>query len=106
MLDRLVSLAGGEVQIGVAQEFIPLQKISSIPNGTCAFRRLRFSHGIALMTWKINTPDNLALARTIGREFASIIAAGQQKYLDQNEQGYGNYGTSNLVPAQPEQLIM
>ena len=58
------------------------------------------------MTWKINTPDNLALARTIGREFASIIAAGQQKYLDQNEQGYGNYGTSNLVPAQPEQLIM
>ena len=46
------------------------------------------------MTWKNNTPENLALARGLGREFASIIADGQREYLGEVEQGYGNYGTS------------
>ena len=45
-----------------------------------------------LFTWKDNTPENLALARSIGRDLASIIATGQQEYLGQVEQGYGNYG--------------
>ena len=37
------------------------------------------------------------LARSIAREFASIIAIGQQEYLGEVEQGYGNYGTFGLV---------
>ena len=36
------------------------------------------------------------LARSIGREFASIIGIGQQEYLGQVDQGYGNYGTFGL----------
>ena len=45
------------------------------------------------MTWKNNTVENLKLARSIAREFASIVYIGQQKYIGQVEQGYGNYGT-------------
>jgi len=43
------------------------------------------------MTWKNNTLENLKLARSIARELASIVALGQQKYIGQVEQGYGNY---------------
>lgn len=94
VLDKIVSLAGGEIQPVVILEFSPSKKVHSISNDTCAFQRLKFAHGIGLMTWKNNTPENLALARSIAREFADIIATGQQEYLGQVGQGYGNYGAS------------
>jgi hypothetical protein len=82
------------IQSSVLLEYFPFKKVLSIPNGTCAFLRPESNHGIALLTWKNNTPENLALARSIGRELASIVAAGQQEYLGQVVvQGYGNYGT-------------
>ena len=96
VLDRLVSLAtttSSEIQPVVILEFFPLKKIQSIPNGTCAFQRPKFNNGILVMTWKNNTLENLKLARSIAREFASMVAIGQQKYHVQVEQGYGNYGT-------------
>jgi len=93
VLDRLVSLAGAEIQPIIILEYTPNKKIQSIPNGTCAFRRPKFAHGIALMTWKNLTPENLVLARSIAREFTGIVATGQQEHLGQVEQGYGNYGT-------------
>ena len=96
MLDTLVSLANSEVHPAVLLEYIPFKKILSIPNGTCAFQRPEFNHGVALLTWKDNTPENLVLARSIGRDIASIVAIGQEEYLGQVEQGYGNYGTSKF----------
>jgi predicted RNA methylase len=93
VLDRLVSLASSEIRPVVTLEFFPFKKIQSIPNGTCAFQRPKFNNGIALMTWTNNTPENLQLARSIARELASIIALGQNAYIGQVEQGYGNYGT-------------
>ena len=92
VLDRIVSLADGEIKPVIVLEYIPINKIHSIPIGTCAFKRHRFASGIGLMTWKNNTPENLELARSIGRELASIVATGQQEYLGQVQQGYGNYG--------------
>ena len=97
MLDRLVSLASSEIQPFVILEFYPLKKIQSIPNGTCAFQRPKFNNGITVMTWQNNTPENLKLARSIAREFASIVAIGQRKYIGEVEQGYGNYGMWVLV---------
>ena len=97
MLDRLVSLADSEIHPVVALEYTPFKKIQSIPNGTCAFQRPVFNHGVMLLTWKNNTPENLVLARSIARDLASIIAIGQQEYHSQVEQGYGNYGTLVLV---------
>jgi len=94
VLDQIVILADSEVHPVVILEYIPFKKILSIPNGTCAFQRPEFSHGIAMLTWKNNTPENLALARSIGRDLASIVATGQQEYLGQVEQGYGNYDHS------------
>ena len=90
MLDRLVSLAGSEVQSIVFLEYFPFKKIQSIPDGTCAFIRPKFNNAVALLTWTNNTPANLALARSAGRDLASIIATGQQESLGQV---YGNYGT-------------
>ena len=94
MLDRLVSLANSGVHCGVQHEFWPLKKVRSVPNGTCAFNRPKFNHGVVFVTWKDNTPENLALARSAGRELASIVASGQEEYIGKDEQGYGNYGTS------------
>ena len=93
MLDRLVSLADSEIHSGVQLEYWPFKKVQSIPNGTCAFQRPKFNHGIVFLTWKNNTPENLVHARNIGRDLASIVAIGQQEYIGQVEQGYGNYGT-------------
>ena len=95
ILDRLVSLAQSKSEIhpAVFLEFIPFKKIQSIPNGTCAFQRPKFNYGIALMSWKVNTPENLALARGYSQEFASIVAVGQQEYLGEGDHRYGNYGT-------------
>ena len=93
MLDRLVSLADSEVHPIVLLEYFPFKKVFSIPNGTCAFQRPEFNHGVAVMTWKNNTPENLVLARSIARDLASIVATGQLEYLGQVKQGYGNYGT-------------
>lgn len=100
ILDRLTSLSTTTtadsnseiIQFAVAFEYYPFKKVLSIPNGTCAFFRPEFNHGIALLTWEKNTPENLALARSIGRELASIVATGQQEYIGQVVQGYGNYG--------------
>lgn len=105
ILDRLTSLSTASttttttadsnseiIQFAVAFEYYPFKKVLSIPNGTCAFFRPEFNHGIALLTWEKNTPENLALARSIGRELASIVATGQQEYIGQVVQGYGNYG--------------
>jgi len=91
VLDRLVSLADSEIHPIVLLEYTPFKKIQSIPNGTYAFRRPEFSHGVTVITWKDNTPENLALARSIAGDLASIVAIGQQEYLGQVEQGYGNY---------------
>jgi len=97
VLERLVSLANSEIKGTVVLEFFPFKKVQSIPNGTCAFQRLKCNNGIAAMTWKNNTPENLELARSIARELASIIANAQEKYIGRVKQGYGNYGTSVLV---------
>ncbi|KAF8804701.1 FAD-binding domain-containing protein [Phlegmacium glaucopus] len=91
VIDRLLSLAGGEIHPVIILEYTPFKKIQSIPNGTCAFRRPTFAHGIALMTWRNITAENLTLARTIARELADIVATGQQEQLGHVEQGYGNY---------------
>jgi len=91
VLDRIFSLAGGEIKPVIVLEYIPINKIHSIPNGTCAFKRQRFASGIGLMTWQNNTLENLELARSIGRELANIVATGQQEYLGQVQQGYANY---------------
>ena len=95
MLDRLVSFAGSgsEVHAALQLEYWPFKKIQSVPNGTCAFRRYKFNHGVIFLTWKNNTAENLALAQSIGPELANIIAIGQQEYIGRVEQGYGNYGT-------------
>ena len=99
MLDRLISFksARSEIQPVVILEYFPLKKIQSIPNGTCAFQRPKFNSGVLVMTWKNNTLENLKLARSMARELASIVAIGQQKYIGQAEQGYGNYGTWDLL---------
>ena len=93
LLHRLVSLADSEILCGIQQEFWPFEKIRSVPNGTCAFYRPKFNHGVVFVTWKNNTSENLALARSVGRELADIVASGQEEYIGQAEQGYGNYGT-------------
>jgi hypothetical protein len=93
VLDRLVSLADSGVHFGVQQEFWPFERIRSVPNGTCAYNRPKFNHGVIFVTWKDNTSENLALARRVGRELASIVASGQEEYIGKFEQGYGNYGT-------------
>ena len=92
VLDRLVSLADSEIRPIVLLEYTPIKKILSVPNGTCAFQRAGFCFGIASMTWKNNTPENLALARSIAGDLAGIVGIGQQEYLGQVKQGYGNYG--------------
>ena len=56
------------------------------------FKDPKFNNAVALLTWENITPENLVLARSIARQFASIIAVCQQEYLSQFEQGYGNYG--------------
>jgi hypothetical protein len=94
VLDHLVSLAqaASEVQTTIFVEYFSYKKIQSIPNGTCAFKRPKFNYGVAFLTWKNNTPENLQLARSIGREFASIVTISQQKYLGgEVVHGYGNY---------------
>jgi hypothetical protein len=96
VLDRLVSLAQSKSEIHpvVMLEFTPLKKIQSVPNGTCAFQRPKFNNGIALMSWKDNTPENLVLARGLSQEFADIIAVGQQEYRGESNERYGNYDHS------------
>jgi len=90
VLDRLVSLTDAGMQPAVALKFTPLKKIQSIPNGTCAFQRPRFAHGLTAMTWKNNTPENLEFARSVTWELSKTLALGQRQYLGQ-EQGYGKY---------------
>jgi hypothetical protein len=93
LLDQIVSLAASEVQAAVLVEYFFYKKIQSVPNGTCAFKRPTFNYGVAFLTWKSNTPEKLQLARSIGREFASIVTISQQKYLGAGEvlHGFGNY---------------
>ena len=93
ILARIVSLAGTEIQPVVGIEFTPYKNAPSILNDAYAFQRPQFAHGFVVTTWKTNTPENLALARSVAREIADIVATGQLEQLGQVERGYGNYGT-------------
>lgn len=90
-LERIRSLAAEEHSPMVNIEYFPLRKILSVPNGTCAFIRSGACNVNSLTTWKNNTPENLAKARSLARELTGIIAAGQKAHFTVNR-GYGNYG--------------
>lgn len=93
--DRLVELTTEEHQPMVMLEHVSLKKVLSVPNGKSAFYRKFAFNMLIFVTWKDNTPDNLAIARRITRELNEIFVAGQVEELGQTNLGYGNFGTAS-----------
>ncbi|KAF8226547.1 FAD binding domain-containing protein [Tricholoma matsutake] len=77
-------------------DYLPLQKIRSVPDGMTAFRREEVVEVFVLMTWKAEEDEEgryTDQARVIAHEIAEIVHKGQQKMLitESESLGYSNY---------------
>ncbi|TFK32231.1 FAD-binding domain-containing protein, partial [Crucibulum laeve] len=90
-MERMIAHCNDEHNSVLLLEFFSLAKAQSVPNGDCAFVRGPGGNVMSVTTWKNDTAENLAYARTTAREVTGLIATGQEEFLGVSNEGYGNY---------------
>jgi FAD/FMN-containing dehydrogenase len=90
---------GGKFTVQVAYEWIPLQKINSVPVNATAYRRIPDPNCLVIVGWPGNTHSNEKVdeARPLAHQLAGCVAGGESKLQDVKNQGYANYGGSPLT---------
>ena len=82
-------------RIGVGIEYLPLQKVASVPRGATAYRRAPTPNIMIMIAWVNDGKDSVDKAREHGNAIVDILVGTQAD----NEQrlGYANYGASVLL---------
>ncbi|KAF8060169.1 hypothetical protein FPV67DRAFT_1674133 [Lyophyllum atratum] len=89
--EKVISTSTPDFKVNLAFEYFPLGKISSVPQGTTAFRRDPTPSVLVLNLWKENTVENTERGRAIAHELAQIVTGGQSGVSETQSMGYGNY---------------
>lgn len=95
ILDRLVELSSGDVNIAFLLEYLPYDKVNSVHEDATPYRRNLLGDALFLIQWKEHTPEKQQLARRIDYELANLMPVGE---------GYGNYGKIALITAEIYQV--
>lgn len=74
-------------------EFVPLEKVTSVPINATAFQRFPYSNVLQIVRWSENTLEAAQNAQKASREVIDIIVSGNKELPGaQKASGYGNYG--------------
>lgn len=91
--DRLVEVTKtGNLNGAIIYEYIPLQKIKSVPSDATAFRRELVSSILVNLSWDQKLQDRTAEARKYAYEIAAILAGDASDLTNAESLGYSNYG--------------
>ena len=82
----VVQRSVGDFRMIILQEYFPLQKINSVPNGNMAFVRTGNRNVGIAAEWKKESHENTAYGRNSVHEVAKLLGATK------GETGYGNWG--------------
>ena len=91
IFDRVAEISeSGEYQPLMITEFVPHQKINSVPADKTPFRRDSPGNGIAVLHWSTNTPENVEQAKRYTAELAELVKTPGV--------AYGNYSKASVDP--------
>jgi hypothetical protein len=91
-LERAMQLSIGEFRISLVQEYFPLKKINSVPNGKTAFVRRKYGNLGITAIWTNDTPENTVYGRNCVHEMTKVLLVGQAEEAWNDKSGYGNWG--------------
>ena len=84
-----------DFNVAMILEYVPNDKINSIPEDATPYRRNLPGNALILVQWKDHTPEKQAAARQAIHDLATLMPDGE---------GYGNYG--KLDPGSPLKYMM
>ena len=84
-----------DFNVAMILEYVPNDKINSIPEDVTPYRRNLPGNALILVQWKDHTPEKQAAARQATHDLATLMPDGE---------GYGNYG--KLDPGSPLKYMM
>ncbi|KAF8631121.1 hypothetical protein AX15_002468 [Amanita polypyramis BW_CC] len=96
-LAKLAELQLKDMKCTVLCEYIPLNKMKAVPNGTMAFHRTGNTNMLTFLQWDNSTGDRSLEAREIAREVCGSILGDKSRLDDPSFFGYGNYDGEALV---------
>lgn len=85
---------GGSFIVNVVYEWIPLQKINSVPLHKTAYRRAPKPNCLILIGWPRDAQSEKMVdeARSLVHEIAACVVGGALELKDVKNQPYANYG--------------
>ncbi|KAF9569413.1 FAD-binding domain-containing protein [Agrocybe pediades] len=90
--DRLMEIVKEGHFIGqIIYEYVPLDKINSVPTHATAFRREITSNILVNLTWDQSIQDRTEGGRKIAKELTSILAGSASDLTISQSLGYSNY---------------
>lgn len=88
VFDRVVQASKEDFNVAMILEYLPNDKINSIPEDATPYRRNLPGNALILVNWKEHTPEKQEAARQTTHDLATLMPDGE---------GYGNYGECQLI---------
>ena len=102
LFNRLMEICDTQkLNITLMFEYIPIQKVLSIPNDATAHIRGKRVSAVAFCTWDEGGKERLDEVRAAARELVDMILEAEKEIneIDVNTNtGYGNYSKILLIP--------
>lgn len=89
VFDRVMGASKEDFNVAMILEYLPNDKINSIPEDATPYRRNLPGNALILVQWSENTPEKQAAARQTTHDLATLMPDGE---------GYGNYGQFSQPP--------
>ncbi|KAF5378484.1 hypothetical protein D9615_007137 [Tricholomella constricta] len=89
--EKVMHVSTPAFKMNVVFEYFPLGKISSVPQGTTAFRRDPTPSVLVVGLWQEDSEANTERGRTLSHELARIVSSGQSGVTETQTLGYSNY---------------
>ncbi|KAJ3565810.1 hypothetical protein NP233_g7401 [Leucocoprinus birnbaumii] len=90
---------GGRFMVQVLYEWIPLNKINSVPMHATAYRRIPDPNCMVIIRWpgEAHSDEKVDDARTVAYQIASCVVGGESNLKDAKSQGYANYDPEGIL---------
>ena len=96
--ERTCERSADDTEVAILFEFLPLDKINSVPNGTTAFYRRPFNNMGSIVYWTGDGPEKTAYARETCHLLTSLVRESQPEVCRELT-AYGNIGQSQVGPS-------
>jgi hypothetical protein len=93
----VMAVRSGGVMANAIYEWIPLQKINSVPVNATAYYRRPNPNCLIMISWSndTNSENKVEEARRLAYDIAASVAGGLPELKDVKSQCYSNYGKAH-----------